>query len=94
MSEKKHTNQIHIYNIPFPVFVQRKLKKFQYFFAENYTHIYVHKPTYKPTYKPTHKTTHKPTYIYIHKKQKDKNPSALSFTDADAVLYTRQRPHL
>lgn len=87
---KKHTNQIHIYNIPFPIFVQRKLKKFQYFFAENYTHIYIHKTTYKTTYK----TIHKPTHIYAHKKQKDKNPSALSFTDADVVLHIRQRPHL
>ena len=60
MSVKKLVNQIHVYNIPFPVFVQRKLKKFQYSFARNYTHIYVHKPTYK--------TTHKPTYIYTHKK--------------------------
>lgn len=85
---KKHTNQIHIYNIPFPIFVQRKLKKFQYFCKKVYTHIYVHKHTYKPTYK----TTHKPTYIYTHKKQKDKNPSALSFTDA--VVYIRQQPHL
>ena len=91
---KKHTNQIHIYNIPFPVFVQRKLKKFQYFFAGNCTHIYVHKHTYKTTHKHTYIYTHKPTHIYAHKKQKDKNPSALSFTDVDAVLYIRQRPHL
>lgn len=86
MSVKKLANQIHVYNIPFLVFVQRKLKKFQYFFARNYTHIYVHKYTYK--------TTYKPTYIYTHKKQKDKNPSAFNFTDADAVLHIHQQPHL
>lgn len=66
--KKKLVNQIHAYNIPFSVFVQRKLKKFQYFFARNYTHIYVHKPTHKPTYIYIHKPTHIYTYIYTHKK--------------------------
>ena len=65
---------------------KENLKKINIFFARNYTHIYVHKHTYK--------TTYKPTYIYTYKKQKDKNLSALNFTDVDAVLYTRQQPHL
>ena len=65
---------------------KENLKKFNIFFARNYTHIYVHKHTYK--------TTYKPTYIYTYKQQKDKNLSALNFTDVDAVLYTRQQPHL
>lgn len=64
--KKKHTNQIHVYNIPFPVFVQRKLKNFNIFLQENYTHIYVHKPTHKPTYI----YTHKPTHIYTYKKSR------------------------
>lgn len=66
---------------------KENLKKFNIFFARNYTHIYVHKHTYKTTYKPTYKPTyvyiHKPThiytYVYTHKKQKDKNLSALNF---------------
>ena len=49
---------------------KENLKKFNIFFARNYTHI------------------------YVHKQQKDKNLSALNFTDVDAVLYTRQQPHL
>ena len=61
-------------------------KNFNIFFARSYTHIYVHKHTYK--------TTYKPTYIYTYKKQKDKNLSALNFTDVDAVSYTHQQPHL
>ena len=81
---------------------KENLKKFNIFFARNYTHIYVHKHTYKTTYKPTYIYTYKPTYIYTYKptyiytykKQKDKNLSALNFTDVDAVLYTRQQPHL
>ena len=81
---------------------KENLKKFNIFFARNYTHIYVHKHTYKTTYKPTYIYTYKPTYIYTYKptyiytykQQKDKNLSALNFTDVDAVLYTRQQPHL
>ena len=79
MSVKKiHNYQIHMYNIPFPIFVQRKLKK-SIFFTGNYTHIYVHKHTYKATYIYTHKYTHKPTYIYTYKKQKDKKSFCFKF---------------
>lgn len=90
MSVKKHTNQIHVYNIPFPVFVQRKLKNFNIFLQE-IIHIFM----YINLHINIHIFIHINLHIFIHiKKQKDKNLSALSFTDADVVLHTRQQPHL
>ena len=59
--KKKHTNQIHVYNIPFPVFVQRKFKKFQYFLQE-IIHIFM--------YINIHIKLHINLHIFIHIKSR------------------------